>query len=191
MKKLTILLLLISTLLYSQDLVGKKYNDGFVLKNEVVYIKNDILKQDNFFSTNNLTNTNNFYDGFDKKDDYLCPVKNVKIGKYKKWLGFIEFDNGDILAISSPKYTFFYYNKNKNSSNITNVYVTDFNSGSIIDAKMAFYVFGSKIASIGGDDVVPFEKESEAMEFLEKNSGKKIYKFDRMDEKFIDYLEMR
>jgi nitrous oxide reductase accessory protein NosL len=45
--------------------------------------------------------------------------------------------------------------------------------------------------SVGGDDIIPFEKESDAKEFLEKQSGKKIFGIDRMNANFINYLEMR
>ena len=45
--------------------------------------------------------------------------------------------------------------------------------------------------SVGGDDVIPFAKESDAQEFLEKNSGKKIYRHDRIDKKFIEFLDLR
>ena len=190
MKKIYILLIFVASFLNSQSLAGKTYNNNIVLKNEIVYAKKNKLEQNSFMS--NLTNVNNdIYQNFNIKDDYLCPIKGVKINEHKDWLGFIEYENGDIMAISSPKYTFAYYNKEKDIKKIKNIYVTDFDSKKIIDAKKAFYVFGSKIVSIGGDDVVPFEKEDKAKEFLEKNSGKKIYKFDRMDKNFIDYLEMR
>lgn len=187
MKNILISLIFICGILNADSLIGKKYDNSITLKNEVLHVKKKTQEQNSFLPT--LANTNDMYENLNLKDDYLCPIKDVKISKYKKWLGFVEYENGDIIALSSPKYTFAYLNKNP--ENIKNIYVTDYETEKIIDAKKAFYVFGSKIASVGGDDVVPFEKEEDAKVFLEKNSGKNIYKYERMDKKFIDYLEMR
>lgn len=45
--------------------------------------------------------------------------------------------------------------------------------------------------SVGGDDLIPFALESDAKEFFQGNKGKQIYRFDRMTENFINYLDMR
>ncbi|QKF73095.1 NosL domain-containing protein [Aliarcobacter faecis] len=133
------------------------------------------------------------YKDLNLKQD-MCPVKNVPIEKHKDWLGYVEFNDGKIIALSSPKYSFAYYlkelNHNKNE-NIKAIYVTDFKTKKIIDAKTAYYVFGSNLMSVGGDDVIPFELESDAKEFFDTKHGKQIYRFDRMTENFINYLDMR
>lgn len=123
-----------------------------------------------------------------------CPIKNVPITKHKEWLGYVQFKNGDVVALSAPKYAFAYYIKEKDvnkNDQVHKIYMTDHKTGKIIDADGAFYVFGSRIMSVGGDDIIPFEKESDAKEFLEKQSGKKIFGIDRMNANFINYLEMR
>ena len=77
------------------------------------------------------------------------------------------------------------------SGGVKNIYVTDYKTKKIIDAKTAYYVFGSNIMSVGGDDVIPFALESDAKEFYKEKHGRQIYRFDRMTENFINYLDMR
>ena len=123
----------------------------------------------------------------------VCPIKNVDIDKHKDWAGFVELKDGSIVALSSSKYTFAYMliEQKKDDKSVLNVYVTDYKTKKIIDAKTAYYVFGSNIMSVGGDDVIPFALESDAKEFYKEKHGRQIYRFDRMTENFINYLDMR
>ncbi len=81
--------------------------------------------------------------------------------------------------------------KREGQDSVKNIYVTDYKSKKLIDAKTAYYVFGSNIMSVGGDDLIPFSLENDAKEFFKVNNGKQIYRFDRMTENFINYLDMR
>ncbi|AXK48803.1 hypothetical protein CRU87_04595 [Aliarcobacter trophiarum LMG 25534] len=132
------------------------------------------------------------YKDLDLKQE-SCPIKTVAIEKHKDWLGYIELKDGKIVALSSPKYTFAYMliEQKKDEKSVLNIYVTDFKTKKIIDAKTAYYVFGSNIMSVGGDDVIPFALESDAKEFYKEKHGRQIYRFDRMTENFINYLDMR
>ena len=124
----------------------------------------------------------------------VCPIKNVDIDKHKDWAGYVELKDGSIVALSSSKYTFAYMlivQKREGQDSVKNIYVTDYKSKKLIDAKTAYYVFGSNIMSVGGDDLIPFSLESDAKEFFQGNKGKQIYRFDRMTENFINYLDMR
>ena len=124
----------------------------------------------------------------------VCPIKNVDIDKHKDWAGYVELKDGSIVALSSSKYTFAYMlivQKREGQDSVKNIYVTDYKSKKLIDAKTAYYVFGSNIMSVGGDDLIPFALESDAKEFFKVNNGKQIYRFDRMTENFINYLDMR
>lgn len=124
----------------------------------------------------------------------VCPIKNVDIDKHKDWAGYVELKDGSIVALSSSKYTFAYMlivQKREGQDSVKNIYVTDYKSKKLIDAKTAYYVFGSNIMSVGGDDLIPFSLENDAKEFFQGNKGKQIYRFDRMTENFINYLDMR
>ncbi|NLC28489.1 MAG: hypothetical protein GX780_06920 [Campylobacteraceae bacterium] len=133
------------------------------------------------------------YEDLGLKPDLICPIKNVSIQKHKDWLGYIQYNDSSIDPVSSPKYAFNFFHTDalKNFRGIFKLYMTDFKTGRLIDASEAYYVFGSRIMSVGGDDIIPFAKEEDAKEFLEANGGKKIYRFDRMDKNFIGYLDMR
>ena len=134
------------------------------------------------------------YDDISKFVQEVCPIKNVDIEKHKNWAGYVELKDGNIVALSSPKYTFAYMlieQKREGEGSVKNVFVTDFKTNKIIDAKTAYYVFGSNIMSVGGDDLIPFSLENDAKEFFKVNNGKQIYRFDRMTENFINYLDMR
>ena len=124
----------------------------------------------------------------------VCPIKNVDIDKHKDWAGYVELKDGSIVALSSSKYTFDYMlieQKREGQDSVKSIYVTDYKSKKLIDAKTAYYVFGSNIMSVGGDDLIPFSLENDAKEFFKVNNGKQIYRFDRMTENFINYLDMR
>jgi len=133
------------------------------------------------------------YEDLKLENNLTCPIKFVPIAQYKKWLGYVQYNDGKVIPVSSPKYTFVYFNTEspKNINGIYKLYMTDFESGKIIEANGAHYVFGSRIMSVGGDDIIPFENERDAKIFLESNAGRKIYGFERMDKNFIDYLDMR
>jgi nitrous oxide reductase accessory protein NosL len=133
------------------------------------------------------------YNDLGLKSELICPIKSVPIEKHKEWLGYIQYNDNSVDAISSPKYAFNFFHTEalKHFAGIYKLYMTDFKTGKLIDASEAYYVFGSRIMSVGGDDIIPFANETDAKEFLEANSGKKIYRFDRMDKNFINYLDMR
>lgn len=58
-------------------------------------------------------------------------------------------------------------------SNISSIVVSDYSS-KFIAPQSAYFVFGSHIMSLGGDDLIVFAKEKDAKEFSAKNGGKKI-----------------
>lgn len=133
------------------------------------------------------------FDVLGLKADLMCPIKAVPIGAHKKWLGYIQYNDDSIQPVSSPKYAFNFFHTEalRHFAGIYKLYMTDFKTGKLIDASEAYYVFGSRVMSVGGDDIIPFAEEADAQAFLEANSGKKIYRFDRMDKNFINYLDMR
>ncbi|MBE0497172.1 MAG: nitrous oxide reductase accessory protein NosL [Campylobacterales bacterium] len=133
------------------------------------------------------------FDALHLKPDLMCPIKAVPVEAYEKWLGYIQYNDNSVQAVSSPKYAFNFFHTEalKHFAGIYKLYMTDFKTGKLIDASEAYYVFGSRVMSVGGDDIIPFAEEADAQDFLEANSGKKIYRFDRMDKNFINYLDMR
>jgi len=132
------------------------------------------------------------YQDLEMKDDARCPAKNVPLKENKDFVGVIQYNDGKMDVVSSPKYTFrlLLQEGRKNYKGIYKVYLTDYKTKRFIDAGSAYYVFGSNLLTVGGDDVIPFRLEEDAKAFLKKYKGSQIFRHDRMDKKFIDYLEM-
>lgn len=125
--------------------------------------------------------------------DAQCPIKYVPLEKHRDWFGVIQLRDGKEIVLSSPKYTFqyFYLEGKKHEEGINGIYLTDYKTKLLVNAIDAYYVFGSNIMSVGGDDLIVFADEEDAKEFSAKHKGKKIYRHDRMTKKFVDYLEKR
>ncbi|RUM67310.1 MAG: hypothetical protein DSZ06_01530 [Sulfurospirillum sp.] len=123
---------------------------------------------------------------------YLLPLK-----KYPKWICEAEQKSGKKVFFSSVKsmmnvyYHQPYFIKEKVlDSNISNLYVQDYLNGRKVDAKKASYLFGSHVVGPHGDDLIPFENETNAKLFMLKNGGTKILPFKRLSKGLIRYLDM-
>jgi len=78
--------------------------------------------------------------------------------------------------------------KGDKESDFKQLLVTDFKTMKPIEAKGAFFVYGSNIISPSGDDLVPFSSYSDAKVFMVKNNGKRILSFDRINMALINLL---
>jgi nitrous oxide reductase accessory protein NosL len=133
------------------------------------------------------------YEDLNITDTQVCPVKQVTLPKNRDFIGVVVYKDNSFDVTSSPKYTFkqMYYVQKSKEEEVQKVYVTDYKTKKLIDTQTAYYVFGSTLMSVGGDDIIPFAKQKDAQAFMQKHKGKKIYTIERMSERFIDYLEIR
>lgn len=135
-----------------------------------------------------------FLNAFDKTAllndiNSTCPVRFVDVAKQPKFACFLIYKDGDKIALSSVKAMFHYfYTQNYNHGLLKQMLVSDYKSGELIDATSAFYVFGSRIVSASGDDLIPFATLEDAKEFMKANSGHKIFEQKDISKKLIDYL---
>jgi nitrous oxide reductase accessory protein NosL len=119
------------------------------------------------------------------KDD-RCAVCGMFVAKYKTWVAQIIFSDRSYAAFDGPKDMFKYYlqmNKYapaKKPSDITAVYVTEYYSAKLMDAKKMFYVTGSNVLGPMGDELIPVASEKQAQEFLKDHKGKGILKFQEI-----------
>ena len=117
-----------------------------------------------------------------KKED-KCPVCGMFVEKYKTWIAEVVFSDGSYAAFDGPKDMFKYYlnlNKygpSKKLSDVSAVYVTEYYSATLMDAKKMFYVTGSDVYGPMGDELVPIASEGQAKEFLRDHKGNRILKF--------------
>ncbi|CUU80830.1 nitrous oxide reductase accessory protein NosL [Campylobacter hyointestinalis] len=128
---------------------------------------------------------------FFKDVNSTCPIKFIDVFSHPDWISVLEYKNGEKVLFSSvkPMFHYFYVSSYKHISPLKKMYVTDFKTKKLIDASDAFYVFGSRIVSASGDDLIPFSSMEDAKEFMDKNSGHKILKFNEITKKLIDYLD--
>jgi nitrous oxide reductase accessory protein NosL len=128
------------------------------------------------------------------KDD-KCPVCGMFVYKYPKWVAQIYY--GDTLYsfdgvkdmmkfYFEPKKWGKYENKKEN---ITKILVTDYYSQKVIDGTKAYFVIGSDVAGPMGNELIPFEQESDAKTFSSDHNGKSIVRFDKIVEKEVYKLD--
>ncbi len=123
---------------------------------------------------------------------YLLPLK-----KYPKWLCEATLKNAKSVRFASVKslMTVYlhqdYFKKHKLlEDSIDKIYVQDYINGRKIEAKNAFYLFGSRVIGPHGDDLIPFETKKNAELFMLKNGGTKILRFNKLTAGLIRYLDM-
>jgi hypothetical protein len=116
----------------------------------------------------------------------------------------IELINGKKLHFASVKCMMLFYYKNdkwndlglkrpkdkKSKENIKALRVQDYGTLKVVDAKKAFYVFGSHVMSPKGDDLVPFQYEKDAENFMKENGGHKILTWKNFKLNLFDLLNL-
>lgn len=122
--------------------------------------------------------------------DGKCPVCGMFVAKFPKWVAAIKIDEHTHYFDGVKDMMKFYlspikFEHNHKNSDISKMIVTDYYSLNAIDAKNAFYVFGSNIYGPMGEELIPFEKESQAKDFLNSHFGKKILKFEDIKEDIL------
>jgi nitrous oxide reductase accessory protein NosL len=123
-------------------------------------------------------------------------VRQLKVYKSPRWVSKIMLTNGKELFFSSPKSMLeFYYHPGKwfdigakSEEDFKEILVTDYETMKPINAKGAFYVYGSRATSPAGDDLVPFGSFDAAKRFSEQNNGKRVLAFSELSEALVNLL---
>jgi len=120
------------------------------------------------------------------KQSDKCPVCGMFVAKYKNWLAQINFSDGTYAVFDGPKDMFRYYldmkkyNPPKTAADISGIFVTDYYSTGIVDARKVFFVQGSDVYGPMGAELIPISSETSAKEFMKDHKGNKILKFDEV-----------
>jgi len=139
----------------------------------------------------------NYVMDYDKNTE--CLVRHLKVYKDPRWAVKIELNNGKKIYFSSPKSMFEFYHRPgkwydmgvKSEKDFKNIIVTDYLTMKLINAKDAFYIYGSRVHSPAGDDLVVIENEADAKEFSLKYGGKRIFKFNEISDALIRLINGR
>lgn len=124
-----------------------------------------------------------------------CPVCGMFVAKYPDFLAQVIFKDGSYAFFDGAKDMFKYYfnlkkyNPSKELSDIAVIYVTDYYSMKPTDGRKAYYVVGSNVFGPMGRELIPFEKEPEAKEFLADHAGNKRIRFDEVTPDLIKGLD--
>jgi len=126
-----------------------------------------------------------------KKDD-KCRVCGMFVAHYKEWIAQIIFSDGTYAVFDGPKdMTRYYnglakYNPSKKQSDIAAVYVTEYYSARLMDARKMFYVSGSDVSGPMGQEFIPVDTEKKAREFMQDHGGKKILRFPELSREALE-----
>lgn len=126
-----------------------------------------------------------------KDENTTCVVRmlDTKRMPYPRFAAAIVYKNGKKEFFSSAKFMLRrYYGHEKG---VESIYVSDYKNAKFIKPEEGYYVFGSRIMSAGGDDLIVFSSEADAREFGAQNGGKKILRFNEISKKLIELLDMR
>jgi len=124
-----------------------------------------------------------------------CPVCGMFVAKYPDFLAQVIFRDSSYALFDGAKDMFKYYfnlkkyNPSKELSDIAVIYVTDYYSMKPTDGCKAYYVVESNVFGPMGRELIPFEKEPEAKEFLADHAGKKLIRFDEVTPDIIKGLD--
>ena len=124
-----------------------------------------------------------------------CPVCGMFVYKYPDWTAEIIFEDGAVFFFDGAKDFFkFYFNlkkyhPQKTHTDISAIYVTEYYDVKLINAQDAFYVIGSDIYGPMGRELIPFESETDAREFMKDHKGKRVLKFKNVKPSVINKLD--
>lgn len=131
---------------------------------------------------------------YDKES--TCIVRKIKVYQEPKWVAKIELTNGKKLFFASPKSMIEFYQTPgkwfnigvKSEDDFKEILVTDFDTLKPINARGAFFVYGSNVTSPAGDDLVAFATYETAKNFASKHNGKRVMAFNQISDALIRLL---
>lgn len=110
-----------------------------------------------------------------------CPVCNMKVGGGPLGYAAVVFKDGKVVGFDGPGDMFRYFLEPAKykfePAQITNLYVSEYGSPKLIDAKAAFYVVGSDFSGMMGPDAAPFATKEAAEKFKTDHKGRAVVPF--------------
>ena len=116
-----------------------------------------------------------------------CPVCGMFVAKYPDWVAAITFKDGSRAFFDGVKDMMKYYFNMakyapaKKAADIQAIQVTDYYRLEPMDGRRAFYVAGSDVYGPMGKELIPFETEAEAREFMKDHKARAVLRFDQID----------
>ena len=124
-----------------------------------------------------------------------CPVCGMFVAKYPDFLVAITYGDGSWVYFDGAKDMFKYYfdvskyHSSRKQSQIQSVYVTDYYNLTYVDAYEALYVIGSDVYGPMGRELIPFETETDAREFMQDHQGESLVRFREVTPSLVKSLD--
>jgi copper chaperone NosL len=124
-----------------------------------------------------------------------CPVCGMFVYKYPDFVAQIVFKDGSAVFFDGAKDMFKYYldmqkfDPKRRQVYIGSVYVTDYYSLALVDGSKALYVVGSDVYGPMGRELIPFQKEPEAKDFLKDHKGRSLLRFQDVNASILKGLD--
>jgi copper chaperone NosL len=124
-----------------------------------------------------------------------CPVCGMFVAKYPDFMAEILFKDGSYTVFDGVKdmaryyLNFAKYNPSKTVSDIESIYVTDYYRLEFINGLNAFYIVDSNVFGPMGRELIPFEKEEDAREFMADHAGKSIVPWKAITQDLVKGLD--
>jgi nitrous oxide reductase accessory protein NosL len=129
-------------------------------------------------------------------EDEKCPVCGMFVSKYPKWATKLYFGEKSYSFDGVKDLIKFYFNplkwgkfSNAPKEKVTKFEVTDYYTQNAIDGFKAFYVIRSDVYGPMGHEFIPFINEADAKAFISDHNGKKILRFEEIEEKMAYELD--
>lgn len=113
-----------------------------------------------------------------------CPVCGMFVAPYKAWVAEVVFKDGTYAVFDGSKDMFKYYlnlrkyDSARKRSDIAGVFVTEYYSAKIMDARGLFFVKGSSVFGPMGAELIPVASMEEARTFMHDHGGNEILRFN-------------
>jgi nitrous oxide reductase accessory protein NosL len=117
------------------------------------------------------------------------------VAKYPDFVAVLAFKDGTYAFFDGVKdmmkyyYSFQKYRPSKKREDVGRILVTDYYSSNLVDGFGAFYIVGSDIYGPMGKELIPFEKATEAREYLKDHKGKAVLRFEEINKDVINGLD--
>lgn len=111
-----------------------------------------------------------------------CAVCGMFVSKHPNWIAKVVYSDGSAAVFDGPKDLFKYYFNPaqyapQQKASIVKVLVNDYYRLRPIDGRAAWYVAGSDVFGPMGRELIPFEKKTDAKEFMNDHKGTSLFRF--------------
>jgi nitrous oxide reductase accessory protein NosL len=124
-----------------------------------------------------------------------CPVCGMFVAKYPTWVATVLYRDGLADHFDGAKDLFKYllnlpkWAPGRRAAEIVQIGVTEYYGLARIDAREALYVIGSDVLGPMGHELIPLATTEDAITFLEDHAGKRILRFDEVNQGLLHRLD--